>query len=68
MSLFVCEELQDGQCAHNVTLRLVGKAIDITHSECLCVALVIQHALRTQSIILSSIAVNSHFSQFFERA
>jgi hypothetical protein len=33
-----------------------GKAISITYSECLSVALVIQHAQRMRRIILSSVA------------
>jgi hypothetical protein len=33
-----------------------GKAISITHSECVSVALVIQHAKRMRRIILSSVA------------
>ena len=33
-----------------------GKAISITHSECVSVTLVIQHAVRTRRIILSSVA------------
>jgi hypothetical protein len=33
-----------------------GKAISITHSECVSVALLIQHAKRMRRIILSSVA------------
>ena len=38
-----------------VTMRR-GKAISITYSECVSVALVIQHAKRMRGIILSSVA------------
>jgi hypothetical protein len=40
----------------NLTLRRSVKAIIITYSECISVALVIQHALRLRRIILSSVA------------
>jgi hypothetical protein len=41
-----------------------GKAMSITYSECLSVALVIQHAIRMRRIILSSVACLAlpHFS------
>jgi hypothetical protein len=48
---------------YNVTLRrvrvtivAVEKAISITYSECMSIALVIQHAKRTRRIILLSVA------------
>jgi hypothetical protein len=40
-------------CSHNHCCR--GKAISITYSECVSVALVIQHAKRRHRIILSSV-------------
>jgi hypothetical protein len=40
--------------SHNYFCR--GKAISITYSECVSVALVIQHAKRMRRIILSSVA------------
>jgi hypothetical protein len=39
-----------------VTIVAVEKAISITYSECVSVALVIQHAKRMRRIILSSVA------------
>jgi hypothetical protein len=53
---------QDRQCMYNVTQTLSpnhccsGKARSITYSECVSVALVIQHAKRMRHIILSSVA------------
>jgi hypothetical protein len=43
------EALSRNHCCHK-------KAISITYSECVSVALVIQHAKRMRSIILSSVA------------
>ena len=50
--------LNDRQYAYNVTLRRVRapKAISITYSECIFLALVIQHAKRVRRIILPSVA------------
>jgi len=54
---------QGRQCTYNVTLRrvrativAVKKAISITYSECVSLALGIQHATRMRHIILSSVA------------
>jgi hypothetical protein len=54
---------QDRQCAYkrNIEARsrnhcCRGKAINITYSECVSVALVVQHAMRMRRIILSSVA------------
>jgi hypothetical protein len=54
---------QDKQCTYkrNIEARLHnhfyrGKAIIVTYSECVSVALVIQHAMRMRRIILSSVA------------
>jgi len=67
-SLAPCKECmieikQDSQCtykrnnvARNCNLCCSGKAISITHSEYVCVALVIQHEMRIRCIILSSVA------------
>jgi hypothetical protein len=41
-------------CSHNHCCH--GKAVTITYSECVSVALVIQHAKRMRRIILSSVA------------
>ena len=48
------------QCAYNITLRgvrvtivAVEKAINVTYSECLFVALGIQHAMSMRRILLS---------------
>jgi hypothetical protein len=56
-------EKQDTQCTYNVTFRrvrvtivAVQKAISITYSECVPVALPIRHAKRMRRIILSSVA------------
>jgi len=53
---------QDRQCTHKRTIRArsrnhfcSGKAINITHFECVSVDLVIQHAMRARRIILSSV-------------
>jgi hypothetical protein len=51
--------LQDRPCKIEARSRnrcCRGKAISITYSECVSVALVIQHAKRMRSIILSSVA------------
>jgi hypothetical protein len=52
-----------GNCACNVNIEARsrnhccrGKAISITYSQCVTVALVIQHARRMRRIILSSVA------------
>jgi hypothetical protein len=54
---------QDRQCTYNVTLKRVRVTIvvvemqkSIPSSECVSVALVIQHAKRMRRIILSSVA------------
>jgi hypothetical protein len=51
---------QARQCTCNVTLRCNHcyrrKGISITYSECMSIALVIQHAVRMRRIILSSVA------------
>ena len=53
---------KDRQCTYNNTEGRSrnnccrGKAISITYSECVSVALVIQHAMRMRRIILSSVA------------
>jgi hypothetical protein len=39
-----------------VTIVAVEKAVIITHSECVCVALVTQHALLMRRIVLSPVA------------
>ena len=51
------------QCTYNITLKLVRttgccseRAINVTYSECVFVALIIQHAKRMRRIILSSVA------------
>ena len=53
---------QDRQCTYNLTLGRVRattvsveKQLSIAHSECVSVALVIQHATRMHHIILSSV-------------
>jgi hypothetical protein len=52
---------QDTQCTYNVTEARSrnhccrGKVISITYSECVSVALVIQHAKRMRRVILSSV-------------
>jgi len=53
------------RCVH-VTNVACGKQISITYSECVSVALVIQHAKRKHSIVLSSVACPAlpHFSRF----
>ena len=50
---------QDRQCTYNVTLRRLRstifcseKAISITYSECVFVALVTQYAMRMQNIVI----------------
>jgi hypothetical protein len=55
--------IQDTQCTYNVNIEVRShnhccrvKAISITYSECVSVALVIQHAKRMSRIILSSVA------------
>jgi hypothetical protein len=61
------EALSRNHCCH-------GKAISITSSECVSVALVIQHAKRMHHVILSSVAcwalpyfsTLSHTSRFSE--
>jgi hypothetical protein len=53
---------QDRQCTYKRNMEArsrnhccSGKAVSITHSECVSVALVIQHAKRMRRIILSSV-------------
>jgi hypothetical protein len=60
---------QERQCTYNVTLSSRNhccskKAVSITYSQCVSVALVIQHAKRMRRIILSSVACLAvpHFS------
>jgi len=58
------------QCTYNVTLRLIRATIvavekqyiDITYSECVFVALGIQHAMRTRHIVVCDL---SGFNIFF---
>ena len=54
--------LQDRQCTYDITLRGVfvtifchGRAISMTYSECVSVALVMQHAKCMCHVILSSV-------------
>ena len=55
--IVVCSE-KDRKCKHNLMLRSVritiicrGKAISITYSKCVSVALVMQHETRMRRII-----------------
>jgi hypothetical protein len=54
-------------CLHNNCCS--GKAVSITYSECVLVALVIQHAKRMCCIILSSVACTalSYFSTLSQK-
>jgi hypothetical protein len=60
--------LQDRKCMYNVTLRrfrvIIFAVETLTYSECVSVALVIQHAMRMCRIIFSSVACMTlpHFS------
>jgi hypothetical protein len=64
---------QDRHCAYNRILRRVRVSIvvmeSITYSECVYVALVIQHAKRMRRVILSSVACLPlpHFSTLFHK-
>ena len=69
------------QCAYNITLRgvrvtivAVEKAINVTYSECLFVALGIQHAMSMRRILLSVtcpavqyLSILSHKEQDFRK-
>jgi hypothetical protein len=64
---------QDKQCTykHNIEVRsrnhcCRAKAISITYSQCVSVAIVIQHAKRMRRIILSSVACQAlpYFSHY----
>jgi hypothetical protein len=50
--MFIQAKIQARSCNHCCR----GKAISITYTECVSVALFIQHAMRMRSIILSSVA------------
>jgi len=55
-----CDQ-QDRQCTYNIqelsrSHCCSGKAIIITYLECVFIALVIHHAMRTRRVILSSVA------------
>jgi len=63
MGIFKDSLQQSGQCAHycisSAPLRnqfYPGKAISISHSVCVSVALVIQHSKHMRHVILSSVA------------
>ena len=79
--IFVSAEAQptiqeDRQCAYRCNIEgssrnhsCRAKEISITHSECVCAALVIQHAKSMRRIILSSVACLAvpHFSTLFQK-
>jgi hypothetical protein len=53
---------------YNVILRRVRGKISITHSECMCVALITQHAMRMRRIVLSYVACPAlHFPTLFHK-
>ena len=51
-AMYVQRNMEELSCNH----RCSGKAISITYSECVSVALVFQHARRMRRILLSSVA------------
>ena len=53
----------------HITIVAVGKKLNITFSECLFVAVVIQHAMRMRRIIFSSVASQAtpYFSTLFKK-
>ena len=50
--MYVLHNIGERSCNHGCC----GKAINITYSECVFVALVIQHTMRMRHVILSSVA------------